>query len=281
MRNAVSFILAVFLVVCFAGCPPQTIPNPTPTPPPNPSEPPNPSDLIYDDFVGSIVNASNWHIPTWVSPTDGTFYGQTQQRCSQNAPLSAAKDSNAIIALDTYNPIGESFYGTDLISNQSFEAGVKITVKAKMNIMPEGIVGGIFLYAPPTSSSNTNHDEVDFELLTNDPDNIHTNLYGNEPLGTGNPASHSYVSGSITDYHTYEIQWLPNQVSWYVDGIVVRTDTAQSPLPAGPMYVHLNIWVPASDFTAAYNPSLQWADSALSDKTYSMSVDSVEVTPIK
>jgi len=256
------------------------------------------TDLFHDDFLGSIVNAFNWRIPTWVSPTDGTFYGQTQQRCSQNATLPAAADSNAIIALDTYNRTGSSFYGTDLISNLPFTAGVRIAVRAKMNAMPAGIVGGLFLYAPPANPSTSDHDEIDFELLTTDPANVHTNIYADAPLGYGNPTSHSYDSGSLTDYHTYEIQWLPNQVSWFVDGTIVRTvatdgvdasvvtgnmgaSSGQSPIPAGPMYLHLNIWVPDSSFTAAYNPGLHWTTSASDDQTYSMLVDWVEVTPIK
>jgi hypothetical protein len=239
-----------------------------------------PTALLRDDFDGSIVTASNWHIPTWVSPTDGTFVGQTQFRCSQNAPLPAASNSNAIIALDTYNPTGSSFYGTDLISNQSFALGqgITVTVRVKMNApIPAGIVCGIFLYAPPASTSNTLHDEIDFELLSNDPNHVWTNIYGNEPLGAGHAASHSYATGSATDYHTYQIQWLPDQVSWYVDGTLVRTVTTQSPIPTGPMYVHLNIWVPGSDFSAAYDPNLHWTSLPSSSKTLSMSVDSVTV----
>ena len=136
------------------------------------------ADPLNDDFNGIIVDASGWHIPTWVSPTDGTYVGQTQFRCSQNAPLPAAIDSNAIIVLDTYNPTGSSFYGTDLISNQSFGQRIIFTVRAKMNApIPPGIVGGIFLYAPPASTSNTLHDEIDFELLSSDPSHVYTNIY--------------------------------------------------------------------------------------------------------
>ncbi|RPH49104.1 MAG: glycosyl hydrolase family protein [Desulfobacteraceae bacterium] len=236
--------------------------------------------LLHDDFNGSTVTASNWHIPTWVSPTDGTFVGQTQFRCSQNAALPAVSTGNAIIALDTNNPTGSSFYGTDLISNQSFALGrgITVTVRAKMDApIPVGIVGGIFLYAPPAGTSNTLHDEIDFELLSNDPNHVLTNIYGNEPLGAGHPASYAFASGSATDYHIYQIQWLPGQVSWYVDGNLVRTVTTQSPIPAGPMYLHFNVWVPGSDFAAAYDQNLHWTTSPSANQTFSMSVDWVTV----
>ena len=239
-----------------------------------------PSLPLYDDFSGSTVNAGNWHIPTWLSPTDGTFVGQTQFRCIQNAPLPVVSNSNAIIALDTYNPTGSGFYGTDLIGNQLFTLGrgITVTVRAKMNApIPAGVVGGIFLYAPPAGTNNAPHDEIDFELLGNDPNHVWTNIYGNEPLGAGHPATHSYASGSATDYHTYQIRWLPNQVSWYLDDALIRTVTNQSPVPAGPMYVHLNMWVPGSDFTAAYNPSLHWTNAQSFGQTFSMSVDWVSV----
>jgi beta-glucanase (GH16 family) len=232
--------------------------------------------LLSDDFGGNIVNSSKWHIPTWVSPIDGTFIGQTQFRCTQNSSLPVTNDSNAIVAVETYNPTGFSFYGTDLISNQSFalEEGIHITVRAKMNTSTPGIVGGIFLYALKPGST-TLHDEIDFEFLTNLPNQAQTNIYSNEPLGTGHPQFVSYASGSITDYHTYEIEWQPNQVSWFIDGNLVRTDTIH--VPTGPMNFHLNVWVPDSDWDLAYSPNLIPTTSASSNQVFRMKIDSVNI----
>jgi len=76
--------------------------------------------VFVDNFNGNIVDSAKWHIPTWTSPTDGTFVGRTQFRCSQNSSLPVVVAGSAIIKLDTFNPTGPSFYGTDLISNQIF-----------------------------------------------------------------------------------------------------------------------------------------------------------------
>lgn len=235
--------------------------------------------FFYDDFSGDIVSSTNWHIPTWVSPTDGTFIGRTQFRCTQNSSLPAASDSKAIITVETYNPLGSSFYGTDLISNQSLtlEQGLHITVRAKMNTSTPGIVGGIFLYALKPGST-TLHDEIDFEFLTNKPNGVQTNIYSNEPLGAGHPQFVSYTSGSITDYHTYEIKWQPNQVSWLIDGNIVRIDTNH--VPVGPMDFHLNIWVPDSGWGEAYSPDLQPTTSASANQIFVMSIDSVNIQSI-
>jgi beta-glucanase (GH16 family) len=235
--------------------------------------------LLYDDFNGNIVSSSQWHIPTWVSPTDGTVVGHTQFRFTQNSSLPAASNGNAMIVLETYNPTAFSFYGTDLRSNQSFAlgTGIHITVRAKMNTATPGIVGGIFLYALKPGST-TYHDEIDFELLTNRPHGVQTNIYSNEKLGTGNVQFIPYASGSINDYHTYEIKWQPNQVSWYIDGNLVRTD--KSHVPTGPMSLHLNIWVPDPGWPAAYDPNLKAATSASSNQVFSMSVDSVHIQSI-
>ena len=197
---------------------------------------------------------------------------------SQNSPLPGVRDGNASIIVESYNPTGFSFYGTDLISNQSFAVGewLDVAVRAKMDA-PEaaGVVGGIFLYSLKPGSS-TLHDEIDFELLGNQPGQVQTNVYADEPLGVGHPVFAPYASGSATDYHVYEMKWQPSQVSWYVDGQLVRVDTDH--VPSGPMYLHLNMWVPAADWAAAYSATIQPVASANLNQAFSMSVDSVTVT---
>lgn len=235
--------------------------------------------VFSDDFAGAAANTNYWHIPTWLSDGDGTFLGQTQLRCVP-AALPAVGNSNMSITAQSHNPTGNSIYGTDLISNAPFHVGggLTITVKLKVDAVKKGTVFAFFLYAPPANAASTAHDEIDFEFVGNQPNHFNTNLYGNEPLGVGNPQFIPYNAGSsITDYHTYEIRWLPNQVSWSVDGIPVRTVTNESPIPQGPMYIHFNAWVPDATWPDAYSPDISSVESQAENQIWSMSVGSVSV----
>jgi hypothetical protein len=228
-----------------------------------------------------IIKKHPGHIPTWVGPNDGTYVGRTQFRTSQNSPLPLLKNGYARIELATYNPTGFSLYGTDLISNQSFSTtpkGITVTFVVRMqNPFPKGSVGGLFLYSLK-EGSNTIHDEIDFELLGNDPGKVHTNIYGNEPLGVGHPASYLFKSGSATTFHTYKIFWSNDLVVWYVDGVAVRTVTsAETPIPAGPMFIHVNFWAPDIDWVEAYNPALLPTTWVQEGGKYFLLLDSIKV----
>jgi beta-glucanase (GH16 family) len=236
------------------------------------------ASLFHDDFNESTLSSNSWHIPIWQSPTDGTFIGRTQFRVTQNSSLPSSASGEARIPIELYNPTGFSFYGTDLISNKTFspEKEVKVNVRARMNASTKGVVGGIFLYTLKPGST-TMHDEIDFELLTNHPNEVQTNIYGNEPFGRGHPQFVAYPhGGTMYDHHDYEIRWTESQVSWYIDGVLVRTDTEY--VPSGPMYFHLNIWAPGPEWAEAYNSGLQPVTSIRDNVIHWMNIDRVSIS---
>ena len=233
------------------------------------------TEIFFDHFNGSSMNSSYWRIPTWTGPTDGTYVGRTQFRCVP-AALPSVVNSNAVINLETFNPTGFSLYGTDLISQRSYSpgAGLIFNIRAKLESPTiGGIVAGIFsfdLVAP----SNTIHNEIDFELLTNQLNYVHTNVYDSMPLGTGYPDS-TQITDPITDYHVYTVIWQSSQISWYVDGNLIRTST--SVLPDRSMHFHINMWAPAQEWPSAYNVALQPVSMLSANQIYSLLVDSVRV----
>jgi hypothetical protein len=231
--------------------------------------------LLNEQFNDKRVNGQDWYIPRW-SVDGSTFLGRTQLACSQNASLPRASGGAVHLTLDTWNPTGFSFYGTELISKKTFKigSGLDVIVRAKLNSpVPKGVVGGLFLYATKASG---NHDEVDTELLSNNTGRVQTNIYANEPLGAGSPVFAVLPhGGKLTGYHTYEMKCSSTQVVWYVDGVRVRTEKRK--IPAGPVKVRLNIWAPASDWREAYHAGIQPTADKSRNRQFSMDVDSVLV----
>jgi beta-glucanase (GH16 family) len=239
------------------------------------------SAFLDDSFSGPTVDPKSWYIPTYDHSGDGTYVGRTQFRVTQDSALPAVSRDGACVSLQAYTPQGTAFFGTELITKQAFtvDKGLDITVHAKMTTASrKGIVGGIFLYALKPGS-NTLHDEIDFELLTNLPDQVQTNIYGNEPLGIGHVQLIPFRHGGIADDHTYEIKWTANRVSWLIDGEEVRATTSN--IPVGAMQFYLNIWAPDSAWPQAFDPSIQPAKAKDSDAVLSaLCASAVTIRPL-
>ncbi len=229
--------------------------------------------VFHEDFDKENISFTKWHGPFFEDEPLGRTLFNTKS-------FPEIKDGNAIITVSLYNPQylpGEYFYGTDLKSIRLISLirkKVHVKIRAKMETTIPGIVGGIFLFAFRPDST-TLHDEIDFEMVTTEPDLIMTNSYRNEPLGEGHPELTRYESGTIADYHLYEIIWETDKVSWYLDGKLIRVETER--VPVIPMELHLNTWIPDSSWPQAYSADLQPVATAEENQVYSMSVDFVEI----
>jgi hypothetical protein len=246
--------------------------------------------LLSDSFTGNRVNAHHWHMLPF-DPAGSSFLGRTQLRTSENEPLPAVSHGAVHLTLDSFNPTSlpgsPSFYGTQLVSNQTFklQAGVSLDfkVRAKLNApIKGGIVGGLFLYFLKPSHL---HDEIDTELLSNQvitrTNHPQTNIYANQGLGAGLPRfSTTPISAPLTSYHTYEIKINPaKSVSWYTDGKLTRIE--RHIVPHGPFKVYLNIWAPAAEWAEAFSSTIQPTAIASQNHRYSMDVDNILVRSIK
>ncbi|MFZ4525478.1 MAG: Ig-like domain-containing protein [Chlorobium sp.] len=230
-------------------------------------------NLFTDDFSSSL-NPAAWDYSHWQQVNNPSFYGRTQQRQS----LPAVSNGELNLKLDTYNPTNgylPSFYGSDISTIKTFSndaGGVVFEIKAHfINLVP-GIVGGMFPYS---TNPDGNHNEIDYEAATNLPNDIQTNIYANEPLGVGNPQSNP-ISGTLTDDHTYRIEWFKDAIRWLVDGQLVRIETDNIPQQA--MALHLNIWAPGEQWPEAYSAALNPVTDPAANTSYYFNVDSVNIT---
>src|SRR5689334_21522538 len=99
--------------------------------------------LLFDDF-SAPPSSSLWDYNHFSPVNNPSFYGRTQIRQS----LPAASGGLLHLELDSYNPTalvpGDSFFGTEIISNQTFSTaagGIAFEASARIVTLARGIVG--------------------------------------------------------------------------------------------------------------------------------------------
>jgi beta-glucanase (GH16 family) len=93
-------------------------------------------------------------------------------------------------------------------------------------------------------------DEIDYEFVGADLGTAQTNYYFQGITDYDN-GGNTTVSDTFANYHTYEVDWTPDSITWLVDGNIARTkkrsDTwnatsNQWAFPQTPARVQLSIW---------------------------------------
>ncbi|KAL1963686.1 hypothetical protein VTN77DRAFT_7890 [Rasamsonia byssochlamydoides] len=93
-------------------------------------------------------------------------------------------------------------------------------------------------------------DEIDWEFVGTELTTAQTNYYWQGVLDYDNEVNAS-TTDTFDNWHTYEIDWTPDQITWSIDGNSVRTlqrsstwneTTQQYQYPQTPARVQLSIW---------------------------------------
>ncbi len=157
-------------------------------------------------------------------------------------------------------------------------AALEMIVRARLSgPLRGGFIGGIFFYK--LKPNGQDHDEADFELLSNYRGKVGTNVYGNEPLGSGRFNFAALPAGlDVTAWHTYRILLSQTRDEWFIDGKLVRTETLN--VPQGPVQAHFNIWAPAADFSQAYSARNKPSARPGANRDFHLFLDSVRIRRI-
>src|ERR1700712_1631028 len=125
-------------------------------------------------------------------------------------------------------------------------------------------------------------DEIDWEWLGGDPDEVQTNYFGKGLTGSYNRGGFHSDAGSQTCFKTYTIDWNANQIVWQINGVTVRALSAANAepnqYPQTPMQVKIGSW---SGGDSANAPgTITWArgPTDYSKGPFSMLVKSLSVT---
>jgi hypothetical protein len=226
---------------------------------------------------------------TWTTEMGASsFLGRTQLRdwvTEAGVGRLIVANGNAQFALDTFNPTGASLYGTHAKTRISFQPSaatdIVLAVRMRLTALQRGIVYGVYLYGCGGSCAN-DHDEVDIELLTNylqpgvPAARVQLNRFAAEPLGAGHgPVMNLPAGFDPLAYHEWKIRWSMSRLTYYVDSVALFSTTTF--VPQRPMHADMIAWGPDADWSDAYDASLQPANSAGGNATFTALVDRVTV----
>lgn len=120
----------------------------------------------------------------------------------------------------------------------------------------KGVVTAFFVYSGEDMGDP--HDEIDVEIVGRNSAKIHVNTFGH---GKGSALDIDLGFDSSKGEHLYAFEWLPDSITWYVDGVQVHRFTSsdvQIPTTTGRVMASLWAanrtsvdWVGETDFTTA------------------------------
>lgn len=160
---------------------------------------------------------------------------------ASGTPLQAPSKDSTILTL---SEDGESSSGTLLASTVYVWYG-KVRAQLKTS-RGQGVVTAFILLSD-------NKDEIDFEFVGTDLRTAQSNFYfqGVTDYRNGKNISVDNGANTFSDWHTYEIDWKPESLTWSVDGKVARTLNKKDTLnktdnqyhyPQTPSRVQLSLW---------------------------------------
>lgn len=238
MRRNLLFSLSLILVVIFSGC--------TTTADPDPDLDPDPfffdDRSLVPDECSSIENISEWQ-PVWCDEFDyvglpnedkwtfeyGGYWHNDEVQFYTNKDLDNAYVENGVLSITAIKEVYENreYTSARLVSKYKgdFTYG-RIQISAKL---PTGDGTWPALWMMPTSSAYgnwPNSGEIDImEYLGKEPGVVHGTLHSgayNHSLGTHVGYS-TRVANTETEFHLYEIIWMPGIIRVYVDSRLYGT----------------------------------------------------------
>ncbi|HEY8941431.1 MAG TPA: family 16 glycosylhydrolase [Cellvibrio sp.] len=150
---------------------------------------------------------------------------------------------------------GAEIFSTDTYLYGRYETRMRV---AKAS----GVLSTFFTYKNGSEIGNTFWEEIDIEVFGK---NNATQWQSNIILGSSRPTInteqvHSAPASLADAYHTYVVEWTPDYVAWFLDGVEVRRITGTSTVTSltNAQSLHFNLWASESvEWVGA------WDDSAL------------------
>lgn len=205
--------------------------------------------------------------------------------CPPDSALARTVNIDLSSASDSFTPQSNPTYGKDGVSFTISKSGDAPQITSKWYIM-FGKVDVVLKAAPGAGivssfvMQSDTLDEIDWEWLGADPDEVQTNYFGKGQTTSYNRGAFHADAGSQSGFKTYTIEWTPEQIVWQIDGVTVRTlepANAENQYPQSPMQIKFGAWAGGDPANAA--GTIEWArgPTDYSKGPFTMQVKSLKV----
>lgn len=190
-------------------------------------------------------------------------------------------------ASSSFTAVGNPTYGSSGVSFTVSRSGDSPQLNSRWYIM-FGKVSVVLKAAPGAGIVSSfvlqsdDLDEIDWEWLGATPDQVQTNYFGKGQTTSYNRGAFHADSGAQAGFKTYTIEWTSTQITWSINGNVVRVLTPATAeanqYPQTPMMVKIGAWSGGDPSNS--QGTIAWAKGPTdySKGPYSMVVSSVSVS---
>lgn len=231
--------------------------------------------VFGDDFDGIALDPTKWNTCYWwMSPGGGctnTGNGELQWYTPANVIVSNGTAKLRAQKQTAIGPDGKSYpYTSGLISTGRTSKLLATPPKFQFTYgymemrarVPRG--NGFLSTFWTLPSSQTWPPEMDaMEVRGDKPNGNHMALHTAGPSGTVVRTDSTWSGPDFSgDFHTFGMDWEPDKIVWYVDGVVRFWTTDTSKIPTQPMYVLANLavggnWVGAPNEATAFPSEME------------------------
>ena len=247
--------------------------------------------ILDEQFNGNAVDTG---VFTFSGSGDESFFGRTQLNSPQlPGAFDAPTVANGVLQLEinSFNPFapGSFFLADEIRTIQQFAptslSGFSFETRARFvddatNPLSPGLIGGAFLFGVDPVAVPLERDEVDFELLSNFPqDTVLTNIFNDDGFTSAGNGEFVNVPGlDLTEFNDFRIETTLSSTQFFVNDSLVRSDTTD--LAVEPQDFRLNINAQGPEFAAAFSSLLQPTADPSQNQTFIFEVDSLVISEL-
>lgn len=183
-------------------------------------------ESFRDDFTG--FDTSRWHV------SDGWSNGD-HQNCLWSSDAVSHLPGRTILSFMAAPAETHAYRCGEIQTRQRFGYG---TFEARLRTDDgSGLNAAFFTYIGPTHGAP--HDEIDFEILTANLNEVTVNTYvDGQSLNGG--VSRLRKPANVA-FAVYSFIWEPDRLRWFVDGELIHTATGPT-LPQTPQKIYFSLW---------------------------------------